>query len=368
MRTRLFLLILLSVTIVSSQSLSPLERQLKKDIMDGRLDSFSHIKAAFILSGVRNTDSLQTCLQWYNNLIQTIESFDIDAFDRVNSAAKVFSYLHTTWLQDYRERSTTLLDVVRKKQYNCVAGTILYNLVCESLGWHTEAFETPTHTYTIFPNFGQNLIVENTTSYGFDILNNLQQYSKYLAQFYPSDKVYQIGLDRLYEYENSKGRVITNTELLGLLAYNRAYFAEGQKNYDQAYEFVRLAQYFNRDSRSNINFEINLYNVWGKQLFDSRQFHRAFELYADAYYRYWDIEAFAHNCKASFFNAASQDWQHKRWSTSVDLYRDIKELELLQSEDRYRVSRMLKSWITFFERNGNERGKNRAIELLKTFD
>ncbi len=367
MKTLTLFVVLLSFLNAASQSLSPLERQLKMDISDGRLDSYSHIETAFILSGVRNHDSLQTCLHWYDDLIQTIKTFDIDHFERVNSAAKVFSYLHTTWLLDYRERATTLLDVLRKKQYNCVAGTILYNLVCESLGWHTEAFETPSHTYTIFPNFSRNLIVENTTTYGFDILENLNQYSRYLAQFYPSEKVYQIGLDRLYEYENSKGRVITNTELLGLLAYNRAYFAEGQKNYDQAYEFVILAQYFNKDSRSNINFEINLYNVWGKQLFDSRRFHQAFELYADAYYRYWEEEVFAHNCMAAFFNAASQDWQQKRWISTIRLFEEIYDLDILQSKDHYRVTQILKSWVHFFDRNNKPKEKKEAMGLLQKF-
>ena len=73
----------------------------------------------------------------------------------------------------YALESTTLADIARNKEYNCVAATILYNIICEDFSWSCEAFETPTHVYTIFNNFRENLIVENTSVMGFDILKNI---------------------------------------------------------------------------------------------------------------------------------------------------------------------------------------------------
>ena len=43
------------------------------------------------------------------------------------------------------------------------------------------------------------------------------------------------------EHENSNGRVINNTELLGLLAYNQAYFAMKREDYEEAYRMVLVA-------------------------------------------------------------------------------------------------------------------------------
>lgn len=353
----LILIVILNVVSVGAN----LEESLRRDIEDEHLDDFSLIEGAFILSGVNNPDTLKTCVQWYENLLQEIRDFHLDAFDRIGSAAKVFSYLHTSWLIKYKEQATTLIDVIHKKQFNCVAGTILYNLVCEEQGWSTEAFETPTHTYTIFTNFTERVMVENTTSMGFNIMSNLREYSRYLIQFYPQNRAAQIGFDRIYAYENSQGRVITNTELLGLLAYNRAYFAMKDKDYKSAYEYVLLAQKFNRDSRSNVNFEIDLYYRWGKQLFDEGHYDDAFTVYADGYYRYPKINELAFNCRAAFFNALRQLWDQKDWENSRRLAYEIEALEILKEEERQQVDQIFHSWANYFF---VERNKGKLLETI----
>ncbi len=333
----------------AAQFSTSLERDLAQDIQDYSLDNFSHIEAAFILSGANTRDSLDHYIGWYNRLLETIEGYHLDSYDRIASASKVFAYLHSSWLITYKEEATTLLDVVNEKRFNCVAGTILYNLICQDLGWPTEAFETPTHTYTIFPDFGSEITVENTSPVGFNIMNNLHDYSLYLLQFYPKNKAYQIGLDRIYAYENSKGRRINNTELLGLLAYNRAYFANRAHAYDEAYEFVRLAQQFNRDSRSNINFEINLYYRWGKQLFEQQNFHKAFEVFADAYLRYWENDDFAKNCRMAFKLAQRINWQKKDWRAFQQMTDEMLDLELMDDADFNNLHSYMVNWLNLYQ-------------------
>lgn len=333
----------------SAYGQATLQQQLVKDIKNQRLDDFSFAEAAFILSGADQGDSLKRAMAWYDSLVERIEGFHLDPFDRIGTASKVFSYLHTTWLITYREKSTTLLDIIRKKEYNCVAGTILYNLVCSELGLSTAAFETPTHVYTIFTDFSQRVMVENTSSMGFDIMNNLHAYSRYLAQFYPQEQIYKIGLDRLYAYENSKGREINNVELLGLLAYNRAYFAMKSGDYGAAYNYVLLAQDFNRDSRSNINFEIDLYYRWGKVLFDKGKFTEAFSVNADASYRYPYNKDFAHNCEAAFVNAMLQNWQAKNWQTTQRLVDEVMPLNILSEKTWSLLQKMLANWAGYLE-------------------
>ncbi len=328
-----------------------LERHLQRDIENNRLDDFSLIEAAFILSGANQPDSLARYMNWYNSLLETIRSYNLDAHDRIASASKVFAYLHGAWLQTYKEEATTLTDVVNEKRFNCVAGTILYNLVCADLGWPTEAFETPTHTYTIFADFGHDITVENTSPIGFNIMRNLHDYSRYLMQFYPENQAYQIGLDRIYAYENSKGRKINNTELLGLLAYNRAYFANKRQDYKEAYDFVLLAQSFNRDSRSNVRFEINLYYRWGQQLVQQQDFQTAFEVFADAYYRYWENKDFAKNCKIAFQLAQKENWQKKDWFQFQELTNEMLDLGLMEEQDMQPLKAYMVNWIKFFQYN-----------------
>ncbi len=358
-----FLLSIIKITEISSGPLSNLEIELRKDIEDHQLDNFSHIEAAFILSGVTDSDSLRSYTDWYDTLIKTIQGYNFDPFDETGSAAKVFNYLHGIWLKKYKEEATTLLHVVNEKRYNCVAGTILFNLVCNDLGWPTEAFETPTHTYTIFSSFTGRLMVENTSPMGFDIMNNLKTYSRYLLQFYPEKQALNIGLDKIYAYENSKGRKISNTELLGLLAYNRAYFAKQKKNYQSAYDFVTLAQNFNSDSRSNVNFEIDLYYRWGKKLFDEKKYPDAFEVFVDGNYRYPEITDFSGNCKAAFFNSQIQLWNNKDWNRSLGIIEEILYLNILQNEDLNRLEKMLTNWASYFYRNKNKQGSLQLITI-----
>jgi hypothetical protein len=344
----MFKILYIFLFFISTQVKSAQKISLEEDISDGYLDDYTKIEAAFILSGVTNSDSLQRYLTWYNQLLEKIKSFSFDINDPIGSAQTVFIYLHNSWLETYAKESTTLADITRKKEYNCVAATILYNLICEDLHWTCEAFETPTHVYSIFKNFRQKVIVENTNHMGFNIMKNLKAYSKYLAQYYPQNEVLRIGLDRLYYHENKKGRLINNTELLGLLAYNRAYLARKNKDYKLAYDYVLLAQLFNSDSRSNVHFEIGLYYDWGKHLFMNKNYIESFSVFADGFYRYPDNEDFRKNTMASFFNALQSNWQNKNWQSSKRLIDEIRALEILQQKDNVHLKQILNNWFRYY--------------------
>jgi hypothetical protein len=340
---------------------------LEEDIADGYLEEYSKIEAAFILSGVTDEDSLGQYLTWYDQLLVKIKSFSFDFDDPVGSAQTVFMYLHSEWLKTYALESTTLADIVDNKEYNCVAATILFNIICEDLDWSCEAFETPTHVYTIFKTQTRNLIVENTSSMGFDMMKNLKSYSKYLAQYYPENEVLRIGLDKLYYHENSKGRVITNTELLGLLAYNRAYLAKKNKDYRTSYEYVLLAQQFNLDSRSNVNFELGLYYTWGNKLYRNHKFSDAFAVFADGYYRYPDNKDFRNNTFVTFYKSLEINWNNKDWPESARLIEEIHILEDFKEEDLRPLRRILLNWQHYFNIKHDEQSLNEIKRFFEMF-
>jgi len=360
---KIFLYLLLANTSFS-QTLS---EQLAQDISDGELNDFSRIDAAFIISGADSNFRLQQGLTWFNELVQDIQTKNLIGFDRIPSAEKLFLYLHTSWLKDYQLKATTLFDILERKKYNCVSATVLYNLLCDEVSLSTEAFETPTHVYTIFTNITQQVMVENTTSMGFNIMKNLQRYSQYLLQYYPQSEVLKIGLDRLYAYENANGRRIDNTELLGLICYNLAIFNSEEKNYEKAYDYVELAQLFNADSRSNRKFEISLYYRWGGELFKARKFYDAFEITADAYYRYPDNDDFKRNCQNAFINALRQLWLDKDWNKTEAVILEMKDLDILTDRESAVQKNVLNDWINFLLIQQRVEEAKRAKELHKNY-
>ncbi len=364
---QIILSILLYCSFVVPSYNQSLSEQLYQDISDGQLDQFTRIEAAFIISGADSSTRLQESLQWFNCLLQDIQEKNLIGFDRIPSAEKLFLYLHTSWLKDYKQQATTLFDIMEKEEYNCVSATILYNLLCDEVGLSTEAFETPTHVYTIFTSITQQVMVENTTSMGFNIMKNLQRYSQYLLQYYPKNEVLKIGLDRLYAYEYSNGRRINNTELLGLICYNLAIFNTENKNYEKAYNYVELAQLFNADSRSNMKFEISLYYLWGQELFKAKRFYQAFEVTADAYYRYPDNDDFKKNCQNAFINALKQLWLDKDWEKAESVILEMDDLKILTERESLVQKKVLHDWINFLSAQKKSQEATRAIELYKNY-
>lgn len=354
---------LLSINLYSANQF---ERALSKDISNGRLDHFTPIEAAFILSGASTQDTLDYYIAWYNTLFKKIEAFNFDPFKPIESAQQVFAFLHGNWLKTYQLEATTLIDVVQHKTFNCVSATILYNIICNDMGWATEAFETPTHVYTYFTNLNEYIMVENTTPMGFNILSNLRLYSQHLAHFYPEQRVYQIGLDQLHAYENSNGREINNTELLGLLAYNQAYFFQKKKNYKKAYEYILLAQQFNEDSRSNQNLERGLYNNWGHELFQKKKYMKAFTVLADGWYRYPDDPDLANNTKVAFVQSLKSSWIKKDWQISSQLFNEIQDFELNDNQLLVYINSMIFQWETFWKQTGNTEQVN-EIQTMKSY-
>jgi hypothetical protein len=364
---RIILSIILYFLTITSSHPQSLSQQLAQDISDGELNDFSRIEAAFIISGADSNARLQQGLAWFNELFQDIQTKNLIGYDRIPSAEKLFLYLHTSWLKDYQLKATTLFDILERKEYNCVSATVLYNLLCDVGGLSTEAFETPTHVYTIFTNVTQQVMVENTTSMGFNIMKNLQRYSQYLLQYYPQNEALNIGLDRLYAYENANGRRINNTELLGLICYNLAIFNSEDKNFEKAYDYVELAQLFNADSRSNRKFEISLYYRWGSELFKANKFYDAFEVTADAYYRYPDNDDFKRNCQNAFINALRQLWQEKDWKKSETVILEMNELNILTKRESDMQNDVLSDWINFLSIKQRVEEAERAKALHKKY-
>ena len=126
-----------------------------------------------------------------------------------------------------------------------------------------------------------------------------------------------------------------------------------------------IAQFFNKDSRSNINFEINLYNHWGRQLYEKKEFYKAFNIFADAYYRHWEVKEFQQNLRVSFFAAMQQLWETRNWEPSYRIIEDMMALEAVQQKEGIRITNQLILWQVYFESHHRNKEKQMAITLME---
>jgi len=156
--------------------------------------------------------------------------------------------------------------------------------------------------------------------------------------------------------------------MLGLLAYNRAYFAKREQDYKAAYDFIVLAQQFNSDSRSNVNLEIGLYFSWGGQLFSKKEYVEAFAVFADGYYRYPENEKLLKNTFVSFYKSLENLWLKKNWPESARLIEEMIELDVFRERDNRNMKKILKNWLLYFGQKEERQFYKQVKGLLDKFN
>jgi len=125
-----------------------------------------------------------------------------------------------------------------------------------------------------------------------------------------------------------------------------------------------LAQQFNRDSRSNVNFEIGLYYAWGNKLFSNKKYMDAFTVFADGYYRYPDNEDFLNNTFVTFYRSMESNWYRKDWPESARLIEEMTILEIFKKKDNDNLRRILLNWQHYFVKKGDEQSLNQVRRHL----
>jgi len=96
-RNSILICLILIFGFLPKHSLRAERISLEDDIADGYLDEYSKIEAGFILSGITDPDSLTRYVEWYNNLLEKVETFPFEFNDPVGSARTVFMYLHSSY-------------------------------------------------------------------------------------------------------------------------------------------------------------------------------------------------------------------------------------------------------------------------------
>jgi len=128
-------------------------------------------------------------------------------------AEYILTFMYKNILKSYSLYQTRIDVMLSTGRYNCVSSAVLYMILCESIGVHTNGVMTKDHAFITIPIDGKDHIdVETTNAYGFDPGNRKEfhdQFGKLTGFTYVPAKNYR---DR---------ETISQIELVSLILNNR---------------------------------------------------------------------------------------------------------------------------------------------------
>jgi tetratricopeptide (TPR) repeat protein len=92
---------------------------------------------------------------------------DLPGTDK-DKAEYILKFMHKNILKSYSLYQTKIDVMLSTGRYNCVSSAVLYMILCQSLGIHTNGVMTKDHAFITIPAGGTNIDVETTNAYGFD--------------------------------------------------------------------------------------------------------------------------------------------------------------------------------------------------------
>ena len=115
-----------------------------------------------------------------------------------------------------------------------------------------------------------------------------------------------------------------------------------------------------------MDFEIDLYSRWGKNLFDRGLYEQAFEVCAGGFRRYPDVADFGSNTRAIFFQIlqSRRDWDSMRPFFDTVFGLAASGPAVLKREDIPRLERVLEIQEELSARSGNHE-KAKEIRLYQ---
>ncbi|MCL2809507.1 MAG: hypothetical protein FWD24_05510, partial [Treponema sp.] len=172
-------------------------------------------------SGDINASNLQrirnAVTQFQNSVEQGTSSKEI--------AESILTFMHRNFLRNYTIQQTRVDTIFSNGRFNCVSSSILYIILCESVGIKTSGVITKDHAFVMVHINGENIDVETTNRYGFDPGNRKEfhdQFGRLTGFTYVPAQNYQ---DR---------QTISNFELISLILNNRIAELERRNNFAEA--------------------------------------------------------------------------------------------------------------------------------------
>jgi tetratricopeptide (TPR) repeat protein len=152
-----------------------------------------------------NLEKIRTAAETIKNAADLPDTYE-------GKAEYILTFMHKNLIKSYSLYQTRVDTMLSTGRYNCVSSAVLYMILCESMGIHTNGVMTKDHAFISIP-IGDTIIdVETTNAYGFDPGNRKEfhdQFGKLTGFSYVPAKNYR---DR---------ETISQIELVSLILNNR---------------------------------------------------------------------------------------------------------------------------------------------------
>lgn len=232
----------------------PLEQAFLDDVRDGTLDEHSFEAGALIASGVTDPSTLERyrALMTERGIeLQRSLSPDVPTIER---AQQVLAYLHDRILTGgYSAGCTRVDETLERGDFNCVSATALYLSLCRVAEVPVLPVATPSHMYARL-QLAQIADVQ-TTHRDWDIGRSVRR----------NEGVKRTG----------KTRVLTPTELIGKIYYNRAVLLLDARRYAEALPLLERSQQLDPHDANTSDNLLAAINNWALLEAEAGQFEKA---------------------------------------------------------------------------------------------
>jgi len=152
-----------------------------------------------------NLEKIRAAAETLKNATDLPDSYE-------GKAEYILTFMHKNLIKSYSLYQTRIDTMLSTGRYNCVSSAVLYMILCESMGMHTNGVITKDHAFVSIPIGDTVIDVETTNAYGFDPGNRKEfhdQFGRLTGFAYVPVKNYR---DR---------ETISQIELVSLIMNNR---------------------------------------------------------------------------------------------------------------------------------------------------
>ncbi|MCA2982046.1 MAG: hypothetical protein INH41_12990 [Myxococcaceae bacterium] len=175
------MLALLTTLAVALAPPSPREAALLADAKDGALDTMDFTEASLIASGVPDAE-LPAARQALERVLSPARAAAKGLADPRARAARLLEALHDGAFRQYRLEATTLPDLWRTGEFNCLSSSVAYVIAAEGLVEATRAVLSVRHALVQVEVQGRAFDVQTTVRSGFGMARKQMLSAEHLSR------------------------------------------------------------------------------------------------------------------------------------------------------------------------------------------
>lgn len=160
---------------------TPREQALLDDAKDGVLDRVSFVDAALIASGVPD-DQLAQARASLSEIIEPVRAAALGTQDPERRAKRLLEALHDSAFRQYRLEATTLPDLWRTGEFNCLSSSVVYVIAADGVLESARAVLSVRHALVQVVVNGRAHDVQTTVRSGFGMARKQMLSAEYLSR------------------------------------------------------------------------------------------------------------------------------------------------------------------------------------------